>query len=121
MNVSKDKDKGIVEEKVQDQSFMLKAMQQQFEQMNLMFGEIRDKLERQDVEIANLQRGKQATTYNARKHHRHATTRDVDDGDDLDDFKDCTPIVMRDRGDRRIRRIYNDLGSITIEDPFFPR
>ena len=40
-----------------DQSIMLKAMQQQFEHMNLMFGEIRDKLERQDTAIANLQRG----------------------------------------------------------------
>ena len=29
----------------------------QFEHMNLMFGEIRDKLERQDTAIANLQRG----------------------------------------------------------------
>ena len=29
-----------------DQSIMLKAMQQQFEHTNMMFGEIRDKLER---------------------------------------------------------------------------
>ena len=34
--------------------------------MNLMFGEIRDKLERQDTAIANLQRGQQPIAHNVR-------------------------------------------------------
>ncbi|KAH9792623.1 hypothetical protein KPL71_004200 [Citrus sinensis] len=49
-----------------DQSIMPKAMQQQFEHMNMMFGEIDDKLERQDTVIANLQRGQQPIAPNVR-------------------------------------------------------
>ena len=34
-------------------------MQQQFERMNLVFGEIRDRMDRQDEVIATLQKGQQ--------------------------------------------------------------
>ena len=37
-----------------DQTIMLKAMQEQFKLMKMMFEEIHDKLERQDTVIANL-------------------------------------------------------------------
>lgn len=55
--MSKDKDKGIAKEKVEDHSFTLKTMQQQFRWMNLMLGEIRYKLERQDVEMLTYRWG----------------------------------------------------------------
>ena len=45
-----------------NESNVLKAMQQQFERMNVVFGDIRDRLERQDEAIANLQRGQQRRT-----------------------------------------------------------
>ncbi|KAH9658278.1 hypothetical protein KPL70_023423 [Citrus sinensis] len=77
-----------------DQSIMLKAMQQQFERMNLMFGEIHDKLERQDTVIANLQRGQQPIAPNA-------------------------TVDMRGRDDIRVRRIDHDLGSIKLKIPSF--
>ncbi|GKV00617.1 hypothetical protein SLEP1_g13283 [Rubroshorea leprosula] len=35
-----------------DESFMLKAMQQQFQRLDIMFGEIKNKIEKQDVTIA---------------------------------------------------------------------
>ena len=54
------------DQEAMDQLIMLKAMQQQFERMNLMFGEIHDKLERQDTVIANLQRGQQPIAPNVR-------------------------------------------------------
>ena len=41
-------------------------MQQQFELVNMMFGEIRDKLERQDIAITNLQRRQQLIAPNER-------------------------------------------------------
>ncbi|GKU93032.1 hypothetical protein SLEP1_g6670 [Rubroshorea leprosula] len=37
-----------------DDSFMLKAMQQQFQRLDIMFGEIKDKMEKQDATIAKL-------------------------------------------------------------------
>ena len=38
----------------EESSLMLQAMQQQFECMNVMFNDIRDRMDRQDVVIASL-------------------------------------------------------------------
>ena len=38
----------------EESSFMLQAMQQQFERMNIVFNEIQDQMDRQDVVIATL-------------------------------------------------------------------
>ena len=54
------------DQKAIDQSIMLKAMQQQFERMNLMLGEICDKLKRQYTAIFNLQSGQQPIALNIR-------------------------------------------------------
>ena len=101
-----------------DQSIMLKAMQQQFKHMNLMFGEIRDKLERQDTVIANLQRGQQLIAPNVRGNQGCAAMGE-EDGDDLDNFDDQAIVDMRGRDNRRARRINRDLGSIKLKIPFF--
>ena len=101
-----------------DQSIMLKAMQQQFEHMNLMFGEIRDKLERQDTAIANLQRGQQPIAPNVRGNQGRAVMGE-EDGDDIDDFDDQATVDMRGRDNRRARRIDHDLGSIKLKIPSF--
>ena len=42
-----------------DEAFMCKAMQQQFERMNIIFGEIQDRMEKQVAAIARLSRGQQ--------------------------------------------------------------
>jgi hypothetical protein len=39
--------------KVDNSSFVLKAMQQQFEQLNFVLGEVRDRMDLQDVAIRN--------------------------------------------------------------------
>ncbi|KAH9769146.1 Endonuclease [Citrus sinensis] len=101
-----------------DQSIMLKAMQQQFEHMNLMFGEIRDKLERQDTAIANLQRGQQPIAHNRRGNQGHAVMAE-EDGDDIDDFDDQATVDMRERDNRRVRHINRGLGSIKLKIPSF--
>ena len=97
-----------------DQSIMLKAMQQQFEHMNLMFGEIRDKLERQDTAIANLQRGQQPIAHNVIGNQGSAVMRE-EDGDDIDVFDDQATVDMSGRDTRRARRIDRDLGSIKLK------
>ena len=38
----------------EESSFMLQAMQQQFECMNVVFNEIRDQMDRQDAVVATL-------------------------------------------------------------------
>ena len=83
-----------------DQSIMLKAMQQQFVHMNLMFGEICDKLERQDAAIANLQRGQQPIAPNVRG-NRGLAVMGEEDGNDIDDFDDQATVDMRGRDNRR--------------------
>jgi hypothetical protein len=55
-NKSNSSNKGSEGEK-SDPLFAFQAMQQQFERMNVMFGEIRDRMERQDAAIAEIQRG----------------------------------------------------------------
>ena len=71
---------------------MLKAMQQQFECMNLMFGEIRDKLERQDTAISNLKMWQQLITLNVRG-NQGRTTMGEEDGDDLDILMTRPPLT----------------------------
>ncbi|KAH9744149.1 hypothetical protein KPL70_003565 [Citrus sinensis] len=101
------------DQKAIDQSIMIKARKQQFEHMNLMFGEIRDKLERQDTAIANLQREQQPIAPNVRGNQGSAVMGE-EDGDDIYDFDD-----MRGRDNRRVRRIDRDLGSIKLKIPYF--
>ncbi|KAH9698009.1 hypothetical protein KPL71_023835 [Citrus sinensis] len=80
----------------------------------MMFGEIRDKLERQDTAIANLQRGQQPIAPNVRGNQGRAVMGE-EDGDDIDDFDDQATIDMRGRDNRRARRIDRDLGSIKVK------
>nr|GLL35766.1 hypothetical protein CRG98_039106 [Ipomoea trifida] len=55
----------------QDVAFTLKAMQQQFERFNMMFGEIRDRIERQDNEIAEMRgQGRQSQNQRERETER---------------------------------------------------
>ncbi|KAH9780700.1 hypothetical protein KPL71_008176 [Citrus sinensis] len=83
-----------------------------------MFGEIRDKLERQDTAIANLQRGQQPIAPNVRGNQGSAIMGE-EDGDDIDDFDDQATVNMRGRDNRRARCIDRDLGSIKLKIPYF--
>ena len=40
-----------------DGAFTMRAMHQQLERLNIMFNEIRDRMDTQDATVANLQRG----------------------------------------------------------------
>ena len=50
---------------------MFQAMQQQFEHMNVVFNEIRDRMDRQDAVIATLREERPQRVPNARRQERH--------------------------------------------------
>ena len=54
----------------EESSFMLQAMQQQFERMNIVFNEIQDQMDRQDVVIATLREERPQRVPNAGRQER---------------------------------------------------
>jgi hypothetical protein len=66
---------------------VLQAMQQQFARMNVVFNEIRDRMDRQDVVIAAWHDERPQRVPNTRRQERHAPVDDYDD-DHGDEFKD---------------------------------
>ena len=66
---------------------MLQAMQQQFECMNMVFNEIRHRMDRQDAVIATLHKERPKRVLNARRQERYACMDDSDD-DHEDEFED---------------------------------
>ena len=81
------KDETLNREGREESSFMLQAMQQQFEHMNVVFNDIRDRMDRQDAVIASLHEEHPRRAPNVRRQGRRAR---VDDSDDYhnDEFKD---------------------------------
>ncbi|GKV10854.1 hypothetical protein SLEP1_g22164 [Rubroshorea leprosula] len=113
-----------------DDSFMLKAMQQQFQRLDIMFGEIKDKMEKQDAAIAKL--------YQIQKGSPNLHNHNLDDNDedafnnDAQDSNFSMDRFMRGRGGQRYRfnkgdqnlamwgdRQDHDLGSIKMKIPPF--
>ena len=66
---------------------MLQAMQQQFERMNVVFNDIRDRMDRQDAVIASLREERPRRAPNAK---RQGSRVRLDDSDDYhkDEFED---------------------------------
>ena len=95
-----------------DLNFTIRAMQQQFERMNLVFGEIRDRMDRQDAAIADLRREPPMRAQNGRRHVRRVASPPVHEFDDevSDDVEDEEEQVAYDgsrymaRGGRQERR-----------------
>uniref|UniRef100_A0A2N9ENF8 Retrotransposon gag domain-containing protein n=2 Tax=Fagus sylvatica TaxID=28930 RepID=A0A2N9ENF8_FAGSY len=65
---------------------MLRAMQQQFERMDVMFNEIRDRMDRQDAVIATWREGRPQGGPYVRRQARRAPV-DDSDGDHEDEFE----------------------------------
>ena len=64
---------------------MLQAMQQQFERMNVVFNEIRDRMDMQDTVIATWRKGHPQRIPNAIRQERRAHVDDFDN-DHEDEF-----------------------------------
>ena len=65
---------------------MLRAMQQQFERMDVMFNEIRDRMDRQDAIIAGWHKGRPQGGPYIRRQARRAPV-DDSDGDCKNEFE----------------------------------
>ena len=119
----------------EESSLMLQAMQQQFECMNVVFNDIRDRMDRQDAVIASLREECTQRAPNARRQGRHAR---VDDSDDYheNEFEDEVDQASLNhegkfarrgercgRGFRRAPRwqdgTYRSLGNIKMKIPSF--
>ncbi|KAK4853841.1 hypothetical protein QYF36_015534 [Acer negundo] len=61
-----------------------------FERMNMVFDEIRDRMDKQDAAIANLQEGRPQRVPNARRQERRELINDFDDnlGNEIEDEED---------------------------------
>jgi hypothetical protein len=114
--------------------FMLQAIQQQFERMNVVFNEIRDRMDKQDAVIATWREGHPQRAPNARRQERRAHVDDFDDDHD-DEFEDEDDQAFNGegrfvpRGERRGRGFQRDprwqkgidrnLGNIKMKIPSF--
>ena len=78
---------------------MLQAMQQQFERMNVVFNDIRDRMYRQDAVIASLSEKHPQTAPNAIRQGRRARVDDFDDyhEDEFEDEEDQASLNNEDR------------------------
>jgi hypothetical protein len=116
-----------------ESSHMLRAMQQQFERMDVMFNEIRDRMDRQDAVITGWREGRPQGGPYVRRQARRAPV-DDSDGDHEDEFEgeeDQASLNGRfvPRGERRGRGFRTglrwrdgtdgDLGNIKMKIPSF--
>ena len=70
----------------EESPLMLRAMQQQFERMVVLFNEIRDRMDRQDVVIVTWHEGRPQGVPNVRRQARRAPM-DDSNGDHEDEFE----------------------------------
>uniref|UniRef100_A0A2N9FZ50 CCHC-type domain-containing protein n=1 Tax=Fagus sylvatica TaxID=28930 RepID=A0A2N9FZ50_FAGSY len=106
-------------------SFVLQAMQQQFERLNFVLGEVRDRMDHQEAAIRNLQGGRDRRRREPRVENVYENEGDGEDEEDL-------AFEVRSGRHRRVRRerglegnlggwdgVDRDLGSIKMKIPSF--
>jgi hypothetical protein len=69
--------------KADNSSFVLQAMQQQFERLNFVLGEVRDRMDHQEEEIRNLQGGRNRRRHELRVENEYENEGDGEDEEDL--------------------------------------
>jgi hypothetical protein len=69
--------------KTDNSSFVLQAMQQQFERLNFVLGEVRDRMDLQDAAIRNLQGGRDRRRRERRVENEYENEGDGEDEEDL--------------------------------------
>jgi len=102
--------------------FTLKAMQQQFERLNMVLGDMRDKMDRQDEKVANLQNDRSDDENSSRQNRRNHEGSDEDEDfgrenrGEMEEEYDFMMGRNRRRGDRRetnYRRFDHRDGSLS--------
>jgi hypothetical protein len=69
--------------KADNSSFVLQAMQQQFERLNFVLGEVRDRMDHQEAAIRNLQGGRDRRRREPRVENEYENEGDGEDEEDL--------------------------------------
>jgi hypothetical protein len=69
--------------KADNSSFVLQAMQQQFERLNFVLGEVRDRMDHQEAAIRNLQGGRDRRRRESRVENEYENEGDGEDEEDL--------------------------------------
>uniref|UniRef100_A0A2N9G438 CCHC-type domain-containing protein n=1 Tax=Fagus sylvatica TaxID=28930 RepID=A0A2N9G438_FAGSY len=69
--------------KADNSSFVLQAMQQQFERLNFVLGEVRDRMDHQEAAIRNLQGGRDRRRHEPRVENEYENEGDGEDEEDL--------------------------------------
>jgi hypothetical protein len=86
--------------KADNSSFVLQAMQQQFERLNFVLGEVRDRMDLQDAAIRNLQGGRDRKRRERRVENEYENERNGEDEEDL----------ASEVGSGRHRRVWRERG-----------
>ena len=63
--------------KADNSSFVLQAMQQQFERLNFILGEVRDRMDHQEIAIRNLHGGRDRRRREPRVENEHEDEEDL--------------------------------------------
>ena len=69
--------------KADNSSFVLQAMQQQFERLNIVLGEVRDRMDHQETAIRNLQGGRDRRRREPRIENEFENEGDGEDEEDI--------------------------------------
>ncbi|GKU99800.1 hypothetical protein SLEP1_g12592 [Rubroshorea leprosula] len=103
--ISSGDDKSTIRRHHVDEPLMVKAMQQQFQRLDIMFGEVRDKMKKQDAAIANLYQIQNGSP----NWHRNDANDDLNDdyedafNNDAQNSNFSMDRFMRGRGDKKGR------------------
>ena len=111
--------------KADNSSFVLQAMQQQFEQFNFVLGEVKDRMDHQETAIRNLQGGRDRRRREPRVENEYENEGDGEDEEDLASEVGSSRHIRfrRERGHEGNRGgrdgLDRNLGSIKMKIPSF--
>uniref|UniRef100_A0A2N9I4H1 Reverse transcriptase/retrotransposon-derived protein RNase H-like domain-containing protein n=1 Tax=Fagus sylvatica TaxID=28930 RepID=A0A2N9I4H1_FAGSY len=90
--------------KAANSSFVLQAMQQQFERLNFVLGEVRDRMDHQETAIRNLQGGRERRRREPRVENEYENEADSDGMPELVDASDDDGVVYPVTGESLVAR-----------------
>uniref|UniRef100_A0A2N9FA73 Retrotransposon gag domain-containing protein n=1 Tax=Fagus sylvatica TaxID=28930 RepID=A0A2N9FA73_FAGSY len=96
--------------KADNSSFVLQAMQQQFERLNFVLGEVRDRMDHQEAAIRNLQGGRDRRRREPRVENEYENEGDGEDEEDL--ASEVRSVTNRRRNNERPVETWGELKAL---------